>query len=702
MNEHILTISQPASKIPSTGLPDGAITGNGDVVAILGGSADRVKIHIGKSDFWKADCRVYTDYRGGLSPLGIVEILLPHLAYADYKVEQNIDKCFIKLTLESGKFNATVKVTVCAEQNTIVVELDHTHPAVASSVSLLSVEGWEAVTEQGEKGDVKYIVRGFDTPECRFPTYGICALRQISRMVCDGREHIVWAVNVCTNHDTAAYKAQAIERVGVLDEAGCRKLLAGHGEWWKRFWSKSGVDIPDKTLELYWYMGIYANACCLRNKKFPPGLYGYSTSDGMAWFGDYHLNYNYEASFYALVSSNHTELLECYSSPLNDFLPIAKRYAKEYLGISGAYFPVGLGPLGIESDLRPDTKEHGHLFLGQKSNGAYAAVIPMMHWYSTRDTEFAKREYYDFLLSVTEFWENYLVFEEGSYQIYNDALNEVAWYVVDCMPSGHDDKNPVVSCVLVRMLMKMMIDLSDALGENLDKIPKWQHILDNMAPLETFEKDDKIYLRGVDGSEVVREISLESMYPIGEIGKYITPKLFEAIKNNHKELKLWESHNRFCSYYPMAARLGYPYEEIVSHIYDNITNHGLANGMFSFGGGGLENNAAIPATLNEMLLQSYEGIIRLFPAWDKKKDAKFKSLRAFGAFLVNGALKDGTIYAEIFSEQGMPLTLESPGSGYVLIMGDGRRLPVCEESITVNTKKGETVVLTKENDGETF
>ena len=90
MNEHILTISQPASKIPSTGLPDGAITGNGDVVAILGGSADRVKIHIGKSDFWKADCRVYTDYRGGLSPLGIVEILFPHLAYADYKVEQNI------------------------------------------------------------------------------------------------------------------------------------------------------------------------------------------------------------------------------------------------------------------------------------------------------------------------------------------------------------------------------------------------------------------------------------------------------------------------------------------------------------------------------------------------------------------------------------------------------------------------------------
>lgn len=507
----------------------------------------------------------------------------------------------------------------------------------------------------------------------------------------------MWAMNVLTNHDTAAYKAQAIEKVSVLDDAGCQKLLDGHDKWWKRFWSKSGVELPDKTLELYWYMGIYANACCMRNKKFPPGLYGYSTSDGMLWSGDYHLNYNYEAPFYALTSSNHTELLECYSAPFNDFLPIAKRYAKEYLGISGAYFPVGLGPLGIETDVCPDIKEHGHLFLGQKSNGAYAAVIPMMHWYSTRDTEFAKREYYEFILSVTEFWENYLVFEDGAYQIYNDALNEVEWWRVDCMPEGHDDKNPVVSCVLVRMLMNMMIDISTALGENLDKIPKWQYILDHMAPLETFEKDGKTYLRGIGDSEVVREISLDTMYPIGAIGRYLTPELIGPIENNHKALDLWDSHCRFCSYYPMAARLGYPHEEIVSRIYTNIERHGLANGTFAFGGGGLENNAAIPGTINEMLMQSYEGVIRLFPAWDRKQNAKFRSLRAFGAFLINGKLNDGTIYAEIFSEQGMPLTVEAPGEGYELITGDGQRKPITEKLITVNTQKGETLIVQKAN-----
>lgn len=424
--KHIMTITQPPEETPSHTLPDGAVTGNGDVTAILAGSADRVRIYIGKADFWKADGRVYTEHIGGLSPLGLVEILLPHLAYGEYKAEQDLDQAHIRLHITAGKFDAHIQITVCAEENTILIRLDRSHPAVSASISLLPLEGAEATVQTGEIRDVTYAVRGFDTPSCRFLTYGICAMRQISESVSDGRSYTTWAIAVATNHDTAAYKSQAIERAQALDQNACQRLLAAHHAWWESFWSKSSVELPDKQLELYWYAGIYAVACCTRNKKFPPGLWGaYATADGMGWFSDYHLNYNYEAPFYALTSSNHTELLECYNAPLNDFLPIGRRYAKEFLGIDGAYFPVGIGPLGLETDYRPDTKEHGHLFHGQKSNAAYAAVVPMMHWYGTRDKEFAKREYYEYLLSVAEFWENYLVFEDGTYQIYHDALNEV-------------------------------------------------------------------------------------------------------------------------------------------------------------------------------------------------------------------------------------------------------------------------------------
>ena len=36
----------------------------------------------------------------------------------------------------------------------------------------------------------------------------------------------------------------------------------------------------------------------------------------------------------------------------------------------------------------------------------------------------------------------------------------------------------------------------------------------------------------------------------------------------------------------------------------------------------LENSSVVPNTVNEMLLQSHEGIIRLFPVWPRQRDAR--------------------------------------------------------------------------------
>ena len=698
MTKHQFIIRHPAKETPNTALPDGAVTGNGDVTVVLGGSPDRVLLHIGKADFWKADGRVYTHQLGGIAPLCTAQILLPHLAYAEYEAVQDMDNARIRLSLTAGRQTAHLTVTVCAEENTILIELDRAHPAVSASISLTPREGNEAICQQGTEGDVTYAVRGFDTAECRFPTYGICAMRCVSRRISEGRERILWAVTVRTNHDTAAYKRQAIERARVLEESDCEKLLAAHEAWWAKFWAKSGVELPDEDLENYWYGGLYVMACTARNKKFPPGLWGaYATADGMGWFGDYHMNYNYQAPFYALATCNHPELLECYASPLNDFLPIAKKYAKDYLGVRGAYFPVGIGPLGLETDYRPDTKEHGHLFLGQKSNASYGAVIPMLHWYATGDKDFAKREYYDYLLETAAFWEDYLVFEEGAYQDYNDSLHEVSWYAgPEHMPDGQDDKNPLLAACLIRMLMKLLIDLSRELGENVDKIAKWQDILDHAPAVESFERDGAPYLRCKNGSEMIDELTMECVYPMSQFGKYSTPELFDAVKNTHKRLSIWDSHNRFCSYYPTAARLGYPAEEIIGHIREVIEKRSLPNGMFRYFGGGLENSSAIPNTVNEMLLQSYEGILRLFPVWDRSRDASFHGLRAHGAFLVDGRVQDGVITAEIISERGGVLTVEAPAEGYVLVTGMGRRIPLTEPLTAVETTVGERLAVVAE------
>ena len=69
MKEHVFRTDRPARETPSKALPDGLITGNGDLTVTLAGTSDRVKLYIGKADFWKADGRVYTSERGGIAPL---------------------------------------------------------------------------------------------------------------------------------------------------------------------------------------------------------------------------------------------------------------------------------------------------------------------------------------------------------------------------------------------------------------------------------------------------------------------------------------------------------------------------------------------------------------------------------------------------------------------------------------------------------
>jgi hypothetical protein len=64
-------------------------------------------------------------------------------------------------------------------------------------------------------------------------------------------------------------------------------------------------------------------------------------------------------------------------------------------------------------------------------------------------------------------------------------------------------------------------------------------------------------------------------------------------------------------------------------------------------------NFALPAVVNECLMQSYNGTIRLFPNWPMEKDAEFHNLRAAGAFLVSASLKAGNVEEiKIVSEAG--------------------------------------------------
>lgn len=66
---------------------------------------------------------------------------------------------------------------------------------------------------------------------------------------------------------------------------------------------------------------------------------------------------------------------------------------------------------------------------------------------------------------------------------------------------------------------------------------------------------------------------------------------------------------------------------------------------------------AFASSLQEMLLQSHTGTVRIFPAIPPSwKDVSFRTLRTEGAFLVSAAMRDGKVAeVKVCSTVGGPL-----------------------------------------------
>lgn len=79
----------------------------------------------------------------------------------------------------------------------------------------------------------------------------------------------------------------------------------------------------------------------------------------------------------------------------------------------------------------------------------------------------------------------------------------------------------------------------------------------------------------------------------------------------------------------------------------------------------------------------WDGVIRLFPAWPRNRNAAFTTFRAEGAFLVSASLRDGRVERfRIHSEQGCPCRVASPWPTGCIVReaGNGRVAGVTMET----------------------
>ncbi|MGN0532428.1 MAG: glycosyl hydrolase family 95 catalytic domain-containing protein [Eubacterium sp.] len=690
--EHTVVITTKPKRPGKESIPDGAVTGNGDLSVMLGNSEKGMRVFIAKCDLWKAN--QHPDSDGGIKPLGYVDFDITKNLYDNYYVEQRMERGELFCRFADGKDYIEIKIMACAVKNDIFFEITSSKDNLISKprFSVFNCNADEFADDYCD--DIHIITRCFQNDELGFDckvSAGICEFAKGKYVLC-----------AFTNFDSDTFDKDVLAHLTQFNEAMYQKEKDSHYDWWRDFYSKSEFSVSDEVLEMNWYACQYHLAICGRNTKFPPGIYGnFITTEIERWHGDYHLNYNYEAPFYAVFSSNHPELSDCYFAPLEQFVPRGREYAKKYLSCKGIFYPVGLLPNGLFSEYRDNPEEYEKMFLGQKSNASYAAVIMVMRWNSTKDTDFARAHIYPYLKEVGDFWQDFLVYENGRYVIYDDAIHEVPYYIDNFNPFTYRKhihaKNNLLSLGLVRMVFNTLLELSEALDTDADKREKWQHILDHISDYPTFYKRFKKVFRYTEKGMSWNNgnfLCLQHVYPVGQVDLNKDADMLKIAKNTFSINDRWLDDNATNSVFPCAVRLGINPHLIINKLKLNYKKFQQPNLLMLHGGGCLENCSLTASTLNEMALQSYDGIIRIFPNWDSNLSCCYKNLRANGAFLVSAKFEKGDITdIQIFSEKGGKAVLKNPYKKCIL-SNDKSRI-FSEEFIEINMKENQRISVDK-------
>ncbi len=715
VGKHVIHFNEPPKNIPSVVSVDAPLLGNGFTGVSIGGGPDSTVFYVARNDFW----RLKSGYEEG-SPLllGKVEMTIPELSGATYAVNQYIKDATTEACFKKGDVSFTYKAYMAATEDMMVVEMNmkgKDEMAVDLKLSPVGEKELKMTSQQSidciHLGDINtgvtddgihYLSRAF-TDSVDIPSKAAIAMRVDGEK--DGKivlkegkpQRLLLAFS--SNFKSDDCVKTVIDKVEAQDNTTLKNLRSDHNAWWKNYWEKSYVSIPDSVIEQQYYVSLYGIASSSRDLDFPSGIFGiWITKEFPAWGADYHLNYNHMAPYYGLYSCNRMEQADPYYMPLLAFMDRGKYYSDKVTSIpDGVLLPVGIGPLGIETTNRNHIMEkysygwmidggnveEGGLFWGQKSNAAYGVVNISMQFYHTWDKAFTEKVY-PYVKAVATFWEHYLVKEGDRYVIYKDAIHEGT---VGTM-------NPVLSLGLVRMVMQTAIDMSEFLGVDSDKKAIWAEKKEHLSNYCFQERDGKkVFLYAEKGYDWCggNTLGIQQVYPVGDIGLESDPELVRVTKNTIDVMQRWLDMNGSNSFFPAAVRVGYNPDTILVHL-NEYSRHTHPNGFQQNNPHGIENYSTVPNTINEMLCMGHQDIVRVFHVWPKDKDASFHNIRVEGAFLVSSALKDGKVsFLTIKSDKGRDLKLQNPWKGKkVEVKSNGESNIMEGDFITMKTQEGAT------------
>ncbi|WP_157492859.1 glycosyl hydrolase family 95 catalytic domain-containing protein [Echinicola pacifica] len=489
----------------------------------------------------------------------------------------------------------------------------------------------------------------------------------------------VWSIS--THDDKGDAKADAQEGMEKALKLDYDNNYASHVDWWKDFWSRSSISIPDQVLEKQWYLEQYKFGAAARADGPPISLQAVWTADNgklPPWKGDYHHDLNTQLSYWPAYSADHLDLEYGFTNWLWVYKDTFKDYTKNYFGVEGLNVP---GVTTLTGDPMGGWIQYS---FGPTVSGWLAQHF-YWHWKYSMDEEYLKTRAYPWFKEVAIFFDQ--IAEKGP-----DGKRKLP---ISSSPEFHDNSREAwfgettnFDLSIIRFVYSKAAELALALGEKEDAA-HWETLLNEwpefaldpasgfmVAPEEAYESSHRHFSH------------LMAIHPLSLVNWSDGPEAQELMLNTINNLKkqgssAWVGYS-FSWLASLQARIlhGDGAAETLSifannfclpnsfHVNGDQSGQGYSN--FTYRPFTLEGNFAFAAGLQEMLLQSHEGFIRLFPAIPQAwEEASFDGFLAQGAFKISAKKRSPTKYtASVLAREGGKLKIINPFEAEVSVDGE--------------------------------
>ncbi|GGA10173.1 hypothetical protein GCM10008018_64510 [Paenibacillus marchantiophytorum] len=484
---------------------------------------------------------------------------------------------------------------------------------------------------------------------------------------------------------------------------------------WEAYWSRSGVALGDAFLEQIWYRNLYFFHCSVKAEATCPGIFA-NWSYGMIgaeWHGDYHMNYNTQQPFWHAFSSNHVDKHLAYVSMVDHVLPISQKWARDYYGLRGAYYPHSAYP--VDMNVMPYPVPHWGWEICETP---WTVQSLWWHYLYTMDKIFLADRAFPPMKEAVLFMVDYMKRPDAHGEAWGDDRYHIFPTVVpelyELTPGFKKNRDCIVDLTLTKFLFQAFIRACDELSFNeaeAELLAEVDEVLLKFPDYPTADSQRGKVFVSVPGEdpEVVYNVpnGVSTIFPGEDHGLHSPPETYEIAVNSYRNHRN-EGGNDLVFYHMAGARLGQlDLERFKRHVgYCLLPNGTCTDKLLQAGGrysdttgygymgkmGIWFENFALPAVINECLLQSYKGILRFFPNWNLEIDAEFTTLRAVGGFLVSALVNQGDIqWIEIYSEAGTLLRLYNPwDQGAKMISSSGQTVWT-DSLITIETTQGEHI-----------